>query len=805
MAKRPTARSRSGQRHRIYRQRHQPRRYDAFSGLQLEQLEDRRVLATFTVTNLNDLPVAASGDAPGTLRQAVFDANLNPGADEIVFNVDGAIRLTQGELMLSETLTVIGPGQTLLTIDAQFSSRIFNISTATGAFSFSDLTLINGFTNAVDGGGGAIRSNSSGDLTLSNSTIRYSSTSGGNSDGGAIFAKGDLAIIHSTIAGNSANALDSSGGGVFSEDDLTITQSTLSGNVSGNNGGGAYAEQSLTVLESTVSGNTARNGGGVYAQGTINVARSTITANTATVMGGGIGAFDEDLTIEGSIVAANMNAMTPDIFPNTGSLTVTFSLIGDNFGTTLVEAQPPTPDAMGNLIGDRTSGDGIINPMLGPLSNNGGTTQTHALMTGSPAIDLGNPAVAVDPAVFDQRGGPFIRVADGNEDGTARIDMGSYELQELDAANFIVSTTRDELDGDLSPGDVSLREAVMAANGSPGTDTITFDPTVFASAQTIQLTLGEMVMTEAVTIEGTGQNLLTVNADGISRIFNITAGSGDFSINGMTLANGMTNGLDPNGGAIRSVSSGKLNISDTTIQGSQAYGLGGGVYARNDIIITNSTITGNQASSGGGVYSNFEDVTLRQSTISNNTAFSFGGGVTAFFNLVVEQSTISGNTANIGAGLDSRGFVNITDSTVTNNAASSTGGGLYAGPSSMVEVSGSIIANNTAGFDGPDIIQLAAPNTITVTFSLIGDLTGTTLLESQTPVAPMFNFIGDSAPGTGGIIDPMLGPLAQNGGLTQTHALLSGSPAIDSGNPAVLPNPNMFDQRGAPIPASLRW
>ena len=167
MAKRPISRSNSRQRRRLNCQRIASRRFDSFSSLQLEELEDRRVLATFTVTSLNDLAVANPNDAPGTLRQAVFDANLNPGADEIVFNVEGAIQLTQGELMLTEMLTVTGPGESLLTIDAQFNSRIFNISTATGAFSFSNLTLINGSTNAMDAGGGAIRSNSSGDLTFS--------------------------------------------------------------------------------------------------------------------------------------------------------------------------------------------------------------------------------------------------------------------------------------------------------------------------------------------------------------------------------------------------------------------------------------------------------------------------------------------------------------------------------------------------------------------------------------------------------------------------------------------------------------
>ena len=118
----------------------------------------------------------------------------------------------------------------------------------------------------------------------------------------------------------------------------------------------------------------------------------------------------------------------------------------------------------------------------GGARDNGGPTATHALLAGSPAIDAGDPLFASPPA-NDQRGSPFVRVFDGDGAGGARIDIGAYERQTLAASFFIVDTLVDELDGNYSPGDISLREAVSAANGSPGADTISFAAALTAAGR----------------------------------------------------------------------------------------------------------------------------------------------------------------------------------------------------------------------------------------------------------------------------------------------------------------------------------
>jgi hypothetical protein len=130
-------------------------------------------------------------------------------------------------------------------------------------------------------------------------------------------------------------------------------------------------------------------------------------------------------------------SVAPSIKP-----TVTYSLIGDKSGTSLVEAPVGSPDAKGNLIGGPVHG--AIDPRLGPLAYNGGPTfldgsklLTRALLPGSPAIDTGNPAAVAGVGavpLFDQRGSPFNRVADGDGAGGARIDIGAFELQSMGPA-----------------------------------------------------------------------------------------------------------------------------------------------------------------------------------------------------------------------------------------------------------------------------------------------------------------------------------------------------------------------------------
>ena len=194
----------------------------------------------------------------------------------------------------------------------------------------------------------------------------------------------------------------------------------------------------MAVVNSTLSGNITDGpiaiGGGLFSDGsTVLIEGSAVTGNSATRSGGGIsvdgvGSSGEGFTVRNSIIARNTgNYTAPDLVilrVETNDLAVSFSLIGDSAGTSLIEAQ--TPDASGNLIGS-SAGGGIIDPLFGPLADNGGPTLTHALLPGSPALNAGNPTAAAGQGSvpeFDQRGVGFGRVNGG------RIDMGSFELQE---------------------------------------------------------------------------------------------------------------------------------------------------------------------------------------------------------------------------------------------------------------------------------------------------------------------------------------------------------------------------------------
>ena len=210
----------------------------------------------------------------------------------------------------------------------------------------------------------------------------------------------------------------------------------------------------------------------------------------------------------------------------------------------------------------------------------------HALLPGSPAIDAGDPAampgIGIVP-LYDQRGMPFSRVVDGDGVGGARIDLGAYERQESEPFHLFVDTLADELDGDYSSGDFSLREAIEIANLNPDEDTISFASSLTtAGPATILLTMGEMEITDSVKLSGPGSELLTIDAQSKSRIFDITATAGDFTIAGLTFTGGDTSGDLQAGGAIRSSTSGNLSITECNIVGNRSFGVdshGGGVFA----------------------------------------------------------------------------------------------------------------------------------------------------------------------------------------------------------------------------------
>ena len=449
------------------------------------------------------------------------------------------------------------------------------------------------------------------------------------------------------------------------------------------------------------------------------------------------------------------------------TLTVNYSLIGTGVA----------PTAGGNNVVTN-------NPQLAPLNNNGGPTPTHATLAASLAINAGDPSVVFNPAEFDQRGAPFVRVFGG------RMDAGAYERQTVTGQNLVVDTAADEYDGDFSAGNFSLREAIGVANGILGADTVTFAAAL--SGATIALMGREIDIPETLTIDARPLAVnVTIDAQQLSRIFNITATTGDFTLGGLTLTGGRITGDNSSGagGAIRSLTTGSLTIDQSTISGSRTTGdfaPGGGIYAQGNVTLTQSTVSGNSTagvfSNGGGIHS-LNDVTLTQSTLSGNSTAAPntpGGGIFAD-DVTLTQSTVSGNTVtgsgSRGGGIRAYGVVTLTQSTVSGN-----GGGifLYEGFGSSLTITGSILAGNGTDFTS------SVPNpslSLTANFSLIG--------SGITP----------DAGGVGNVVsdNPMLGPLAFNGGPTQTRALLAGSPAIDAGDPAIVFNPAESDQRGAPF------
>lgn len=288
--------------------------------------------------------------------------------------------------------------------------------------------------------GGGIYSNES--LYLLDSVI--SENTAMMSLGGGIQSIGDLSVDRSSVIGNSAAT---HGGGIWHRGNLLVNNSTISGNLAEGEGGGIYAytrgpQDALDLRQVTVSENRAySDAGGVWLNtssgGLSSLAHSTVVYNHADYdgvdggFGGGLIARGGNALLNHTIVAENTAGPgeAADLGLSAGgTLTAEFSLVGDNFGSGLVEAQQA--DMLGNLIGNST-GLGIIDPGLEGLDDNGGPTFTHKPLPGSIVIDSGS--ITVPALSTDQRGSTFLRVVG------ERIDIGSVEARKT-LSNAVATT-----------------------------------------------------------------------------------------------------------------------------------------------------------------------------------------------------------------------------------------------------------------------------------------------------------------------------------------------------------------------------
>jgi hypothetical protein len=387
------------------------------------------------------------------------------------------ISLSHGPIVVGQDdLTLLGPNRAL-TLYGRDATQVLR-HTGTGTLKLQGLSISHGLNEGLQAQGGCIAS--AGNVELRNSQVHHCVSSGvgdGNlAGGGGIFASGNVSLFTSAVYNNAAMSDGSAsaapdGGGVRAVGRLTAIHSDISYNVAQADGGGANAV-SFTVRYTNIANNSAHNGGGLWtnsgpagADRACTVANSTIARNHADLNVGGAFFLLDPVVIVNTTISGNSapNGDTGGLYLPYGQYsderalmvsnsTIAFNTQGGNssecgalywrgdwlriessiIANNTCFGQPSdidvdyhgSPTILGshNIIGtssvevppDTISAD----PRLGALADNGGATRTHALLSGSPAIDTGANASRLG---YDQRGAGFPR-----ETG-AGVDIGAFE------------------------------------------------------------------------------------------------------------------------------------------------------------------------------------------------------------------------------------------------------------------------------------------------------------------------------------------------------------------------------------------
>ncbi len=294
-----------------------------------------------------------------------------------------------------------------------------------------EFSVIDSNTGAPYGGG--IRNTAAANLTVTNSIISNNIV---GENGGGIANDGITSITTSIITGNSTTGNLRRGGGIANAigGTMTIHDSTISANTATSNGkaGAVSNEGVLTILRSTISDNATSGSGNIMNTGTLTISNTTISGNSATGDNGGILNEGGTTTITNTTFSGNSGNTTADLCPSAGTINVSNTIIANQ-----VSGPGCNPGACwkgklnisNSLDSDGSCGAGITaDPLLSPLQDNGGWTQTHALQAGSPALDAGDATVCANAPVdgMDQRG--FTRPYGGGCDIGAYEDMPLYQL-----------------------------------------------------------------------------------------------------------------------------------------------------------------------------------------------------------------------------------------------------------------------------------------------------------------------------------------------------------------------------------------
>ncbi len=728
-----------------------------FKRLRVELLEARHLLTALTVDTHWD--IEDPNDGVTSLREAIAESNNALGPDEIFFapSLTGqALRLTEGQLIITDELAIVGPGADRLTLDASGNdptpgtnngdgSRLFYIGNGlpdvAPQVSISGLTLTGG---DVADNGGAIW------------------TEGFGYEG---FATGTISFADEILAGSGAV-------------DFSVSQRESTGTL-------ALANGSIEIT-------TTRHGAAAGAVG---------------ATGSGVDIIITDINDDSDI----LHSATYDAGTNTIRITADLNANGNGVSAvTIVDLA----DAIGNIetvsvvndfiIGHVTSAGNALeisdagtsaNVLTGGLAQSSGEgisiTSTSGAASNIFIAFVEQAGIGSTPIVSgDALSGYTVAIDSGNTETTiADIAIVLGHIAEIDTAT---TTSTRSFNGSLDNTPAALTFLTGARDA--GTDIITVTATQAGPAfnrvlsfNTFNTIAGGIVISDdgtniVVAIDNHSKYNLSAIAQAINTgLANFNAevsgnGSGTYEAdkpndNITPETTNVIGGLDSTGSQFVNAAPKPLILDRVFISDNHAQGYGGGVYSEGAIRLTNSTIAGNlatygihQQAGGGGIYG-YERVEITSSTLSDNDVAGdgvSGGGVS-------------------GGGVSSYGEIRIAQSTITNNRALGNGarGGGVGIQGGSLTLSGSIVAGNSASGGMPDLTT----GDILIEYSLIGDAAGLTLSGTNILI--------------GG--DPRLDVLADNGGPTPTHQLLADSPAINAGDPSLIAGKNQtpkFDQRG---------
>jgi hypothetical protein len=711
------------------------------------------ITASGKVAHVNLGPVFRTNadSGPGSLRTAISRAS---SGDTLVYTgpVPATITLASA-LFVQKGITVAGPGMANLTVTGGGNSQILLIP-------FKFATVVSGvtLTQGRARNGGAIFNN--GKLTLAADAL----TNNSSTQGGAVWSGGvasSLLVEESTFDSNAATTGD--GGAVYNESrlPLAITASTFSNNATtgGNGGAVAYtvigkAAQALTLTNDTFSGNKAANGGAVEdgpgPSGTVaplNVANSAFSGNTASAAyvsyGGAIDStYALTVGITGSTFTGNHAASGGAISERpAGQLTLTNDTFSQNTaGGLLAQGGAVIAGSSYSLYGAKVAGSG--DTFDNNSATSGGIGSSDGALGGAiaaGAIDLTNSSFTGNTASggtgTTSGGGALFQLGGGQRYNGILLDKDTF------TSNSVSSGSGHALGG-----------AVLG--------TITATNSTFKS--------------NAANASGSSSDA----EGGAAYPYGATFTNCTFDSNSATGSSGASG----RGGAI----SGPSTLSADSITNNTASNAGGGVFTAANASIVNSTFSGNKVTAAGGVAdgggaianTTYVQDTISGSTIVNNSVTGVshtGGGAILNYNgsYSIYNSTIDANTSTgDGGGIlndknqISYGTVALLNVTMLQNSAAGGGGNLANAPTAAINLENTIVAGGTASA-GNDAYNNG------------------TIASYQYNIFQVYPFAGSGTDNVGPSnhdrtgIDPLLLPLASNGGLTQTNADQTTSPGYD--------------------------